>query len=703
MHERYLYPAIALLILAYAARPRREVYILYTLLSAVCFYNIAYVLFYFDASTYDSSDPVMYVVSFLALAMFGYMVYTTVKCYSHSISEQEESAQIEKQTKGIVIRRENQDRQEKKVVHPSRRAARMTKEDYIAMAVITVIYAVVAFMHLGNRQAPETSYSVAQQGVIQLDFGQEVTFSKLWDYLGYKNNPTYHIDYTNDVNGDWTSLYTEESPWDAGSVFSWNSIDMPITARYISIYGTAQTTEDSILELVFQDAEGNVIQPVNAVSYENLFDEQSLFTGRRTSMNGTYFDEIYHARTAYEMINDLYCYENTHPPLGKFFISLGIRMFGMNPFGWRFMGTLFGVLMLPIIYAFGRRFFQKTWISSIVTILFAFDFMHFVQTRISTIDVFVTLFIILSYYLMYCYSCYSFYDTKLSKTFIPLGLCGIAMGLGWASKWTGIYSSAGLAVIFFALMVQRGREYIYASKNPKGESSGISHKTIIEKFPKNLGLTILFCVLFFVIIPAIIYTLSYIPVNDGTDRGLIERMIESQKTMFNYHNGLEATHPYSSKWYQWPIMYRPIWYYSGVVSDAVREGISAFGNPLVWWAGIPAFLFMLYRMFWKRDGKAAFLTVAYLSQYVPWILIGRVVFIYHYFPSVPFVAMMIAYCMYLIVQKYPKAKKWMFVYAGAAVVLFIMFYPVLSGTPTTISYVENWLKWFDSWVLLQTW
>ena len=48
-------------------------------------------------------------------------------------------------------------------------------------------------------------------------------------------------------------------------------------------------------------------------------------------------------------------------------------------------------------------------------------------------------------------------------------------------------------------------------------------------------------------------------------------------------------------------MYRPIWYYSGIVTDTVHEGISAFGNPLVWWAGIPAFLFMLYLGIKKKD------------------------------------------------------------------------------------------------------
>ena len=125
--------------------------------------------------------------------------------------------------------------------------------------------------------------------------------------------------------------------------------------------------------------------PANSHDYAALFDEQDMFDGRKSNLNSTYFDEIYHARTAYEMIHHLYCYENTHPPLGKIFIACGVLIFGMNPFGWRFAGTLFGVLMLPVIYNFSKKFFKETWISVVTTLLFAFDFMHFVQTRIATV------------------------------------------------------------------------------------------------------------------------------------------------------------------------------------------------------------------------------------------------------------------------------------------------------------------------------
>ena len=671
MHERYMYPAMAFLLLAYVMKPRRDVFILYCLSAMHFFYNVAHVLFKYDAANYDWHSPILFSISLLGMVVFGFMVYTTVRHYWKYETEEQEKEIISRET---TFKKVSVEKAEKKpVIRPSSKLAKMTQKDYIAMGIITLVYAVIAFVHLGSLKAPETEYSVVTNGAVVADLGQDISLGKMAEYLGYQNNPKYLVDYSSDGT-NWNTLYGADNPWDAGSVFCWNYTDLNVTARYIRISPAADTVNDSIMELVFTDTEGNVVTPVNAADYHNLFDEQDMYASRATNLNGTYFDEIYHGRTAYEMIHKLYCYENTHPPLGKELIAVGVLIFGMCPFGWRFM-----------------------------TILFAFDFMHFVQTRISTIDVYVTLFIMLSYFFMYCYTRISFFDTKLSKTLIPLGLCGFSMGLSWASKWTGIYSAIGLAIIFFAQMIRRFREYIYAAKNPGGKTGEISHQYIVKNFHKKLIITLLWCCVFFIVVPAVIYVLSYIPFNDGTDRGLIQKVIEAQKTMYNYHSNLDATHPYGSKWYQWPIMYRPIWYYSGVVSDTVREGISAFGNPLVWWAGIPAFPFMLYRMFVKKDRKAAFLSVGYLSQYAPWFKVTRVVFIYHYFPSVPFVTVMVGYSMYLIVKKCPKVRKLAYVYTALAVGLFIMFYPVLSGTPTTIHYVTTYLKWFENWVLLQTW
>ena len=190
--------------------------------------------------------------------------------------------------------------------------------------------------------------------------------------------------------------------------------------------------------------------------------------------------------------------------------------------------------------------------------------MHFTQTRIATIDVYITFFVIAMYYFMYYYCSMSFYDTPLYKTFVPLGLCGICMGLGIASKWTGIYAGCGLALLFFAHLLRRYREYLYAKAHPGKSTNGMEHQQIVKKFPDYTVKTIDFCLTFFVLVPAVIYLLSYLPFVDNSHPGtFFDRMLTNQTSMFNYHSGLEATHPYSSSWYQWPTMVRPIWYYSG--------------------------------------------------------------------------------------------------------------------------------------------
>ena len=208
---------------------------------------------------------------------------------------------------------------------------------------------------------------------------------------------------------------------------------------------------------------------------------------------------------------------------------------------------------------------------------------------------------------------------------------------------------------------------------------------------------------FFVAIPAVTYLLSYIPFRSGdADMGLFARMFENQRSMFDYHSKLDATHPYSSPWYQWPTMVKPIWYYSGVLGATLREGISAFGNPLVWWAGIPAFVYMIHLFIRKKDGTAAFLAAGYLAQYVPWFFVTRITFIYHYFPCVPFVVLMITHGLMQWKKKHSN-KSFLIItvlYGACAFGLFLLFLPVLSGQPVETFFVTKYLRWFKSWVLV---
>ena len=584
---------------------------------------------------------------------------------------------------------------------------------------------------------PETVWKAEKAGeTVTLDLGADSYFSMLRGYSTEKANQRFEVEVAKSANdgeepqyqkvgtvvsgeADGFSRLSEENQQNADTYSFAND-----SYRYIRL--TTLSDNTSLNELVLTDTNGNTVKIRDHIGGDSLFDEQDGYRKAITFRSGTYFDEIYHARTAYEIAHGMSNYEWTHPPLGKVFISLGVRMFGMNPFGWRIIGVLFGIGMIPFMYFFGRRLFKnRTWAAGALTFLFTFDFMHFTQTRIATIDVYITFFVIAMYYFMYYYCSMSFYDTPLYKTFVPLGLCGICMGLGIASKWTGIYAGCGLALLFFAHLLRRYREYLYAKAHPGKSTNGMEHQQIVKKFPDYTVKTIDFCLTFFVLVPAVIYLLSYLPFVDNSHPGLFDRMLTNQTSMFNYHSGLEATHPYSSSWYQWPTMVRPIWYYSGYVTDAVKEGISAFGNPLVWWCGIPAFLYVLYLLVTHSSflraltGKAAassattplsrreyhaaaFLVVGYLAQYLPWFFVTRITFIYHYFPSTPFVVLMIVYSL-MQLKKRVSNRTFAVIccaYAVLAFGLFLLFYPVLSSQPVDVDFVVKYLRWRDTWVLI---
>lgn len=702
MHERYGFPVMVFLLLALIGTKNVHSFILYVVTTLSQFFNIAWVLFIYqqDPGKYAFGSTVN-IASIINLVVLAYMIYVSQKLYVNNNISYAVPTTVSKKSAEKQPTKKSSPAKKKERFQKTRTLSKLVKADIIAMAAITLVYSGVALYDLGDMKAPETNM-ILKSSTIDLGADREVKSLKF--FLGAKelNSSDRAFDL---ICTDTSGKETYKKTVNSGSVFYWNSENIDKTVSKITLNTTSNNLY--LYEIGIVDKNGDLIEPeaFDGNGTEILFDEQYLVPERASFRNGTYFDEIYHARTAYEFTEHMSVYEWTHPPLGKIFISLGIMLFGMNPFGWRIAGTIFGILMIPLIYIFAKKLFGKTWLSIVTCLLFTFDFMHFAQTRIATIDVYVTFFIILMYLFMFKYYTMSFYDTPLKKTLIPLAFCGIAMGLGIASKWTGVYAAIGLAIIFFITLFKRYSEYDYAMKNPKGETDGISHQYVIDNFGSYAAKTIGWCCIFFIAVPLIIYGLSYIPYLMAPDAEGLKTIINNQNAMLTYHGStvLGSEHPFSSKWYEWIIIKRPIWYYSGTVADGIKEGISSFGNPLVWWFGIAAFIYMVINAITKKDKISIFFVIAYLAQLVPWMGIERLTFIYHYFPCVPFVALMIGYSIKVIYDEAKDKKSVIigaFVYAGLAIILFAMFYPVLSGQPCSTEYAENFLKWFDSWVLL---
>ena len=576
----------------------------------------------------------------------------------------------------------------------------MTKKDAAPLAAITVVFTFLALFQLGDTTAPQSFFQFTKsRNSITIEIQDPETISRMMYYTGLWTG-NYTLEFSED-GGRWleqkpaTSQDPDASPEHAmdqphSNLFKWRiamlNNDNP-TVKYIRI--TAQNTPIELGELALYDSNGALI-PISRISSPDtpeLFDEQELIPRQPEYMNSMYFDEIYHGRTAFEHLRNIKPYETTHPPLGKEIIAASIYAFGMTPFGWRFPGAVFGVVMLIVIYIFLKNMFGKTPVAICGTLLLGFDFMRFVQTRIATIDTYGVFFILLAFFFMYRLITTDA-DAPFRKSLLPLALSGLSFGLGCAAKWIVPYAGIGLAVIYIIRLIFLSRHY------KENERSG---------FGAYLAKTLLFSLLFFGVVPVIIYCLSYMPyglsngmtINGGMlwDPAYYKIIWENQISMLSYHGKLVATHPYSSRWYQWIVDGRPILYYNSYDGN-MRSSFAAFGNPLVWWGGLIALIAIAIRAVRRRDGKALFILIGYLSQFLPWVAVSRIVFVYHYFPSTLFLVMALAYVFNMILERgQGRYKMAVYGYTALTGALFGLFYPALTGVYAPQWYFRYLLRW----------
>ncbi|NIK72151.1 Gpi18-like mannosyltransferase/4-amino-4-deoxy-L-arabinose transferase-like glycosyltransferase [Paenibacillus sp. BK720] len=711
MHERYMFPALLLMIFAYIEAKDRRILQLLLGFSITHFINVGYVLAFSQENTFlPSSNGIMIVTSLVNIGLYLYMIYIGYDRYIKGRLQP-----VPALTKDELALSE--DRLLQSVRAQEQPARRLQRRDWLWMSAITGIYAVIALVNLGSTVSFDSGWKAERDGQsFYVDFGKQVQIGRINSFNGVGVGK-YKWEFSGSTPDQWSNPVEIEQK--VGDDLKWTVNPVNQTVRYAKLTVTQwgfsmqevafypEGSDKPIpIERVVDLGDASEVREDAALAGSRLFDEQQDAVYKPNYLNSSYFDEIYHARTAYENLHGMKAYENTHPPLGKLLIAVGIKVFGLSPFGWRIVGTLFGIAMLPIIYLFALQLFRKTGFAATAAILFAADFMHFTQTRIATIDVYGVFFIMLMFYFMNKYREMSFYRSPLRKTLVPLFWAGLMFGIGVASKWIVIYGGAGLAVMLALVLIERYREHAAAKRVLADGEEGYpyedneAYQKASRGFIRNTVLTLASCLVFFVAIPLVIYCLSYIPVlHVKGDTYTAERLIEYQEHMYDYHSKLVATHPYSSQWWEWPFMKRPVWYYNGKnLEPGQVSSISAFGNPLIWWTGIFAVIAALYISVKRKDKRMYVLWIAYLSQYLPWMLVPRLTFLYHYFAMVPFMILAIVY-IFTRIEEGRDNKKWIrWVYAGIAVVLFIMYYPVISGMEVSKEYVMIALRHFDSWV-----
>ena len=596
----------------------------------------------------------------------------------------------------------------------------ITKKDIYIITLITAFFAVTIFDNLGSKIMPQTYWQPTnenQEVILKLE---DPNFNDIYIIGGEGNNNEnlshYQIGFNNtkiygsNDNSNYELLVTLEDY----SYLKWYIYSGNYHYQYIKIQtnninttiteiGFKQNNNKNFNKVeVFQDI------PDHKYSAQLLIDEQDLIPLNQTYLTNTYFDEIYHARNAVEIANGQYMYPSVHPLLGTSIMALAIKILGENPLAFRIMQAIFSTLMLPFIYLIAKRLFNTSYFAAIATILFATDFMHITTGRIGTLEPFSIFFIILMFYFMILYFYTTWNDTKLSKQFKYLLLSGIFMGMAIATKWTGCYGAIGLAIIFFTNIFVQFKDYKKAKKiintevidlledDAKQKEANIKQaRYIIDIFYPNLIKTILWCILCFIIIPIMIYFLSFTITSVWRDGYSISNVINHSIGMYNYHSKLEATHPFQSVWWQWILDIRPIWYYTKTVDD-IYYTISCFNNPIINWASVIALLYMVYYLIRYKSRSAYIITIGYLTNLAPWLLVDRCVFSYHYYPCVIFVVLAVTFACKKLIMKNNKYQKLVNIFIFICIFAFIIYLPIICGFGTTKAYAQ-FLEIFNTW------
>ncbi|WP_019629240.1 dolichyl-phosphate-mannose--protein mannosyltransferase [Actinomadura atramentaria] len=424
-----------------------------------------------------------------------------------------------------------------------------------------------------------------------------------------------------------------------------------------------------------------------------------------------------------------------HPPFGKWMIAIGEQLFGATPFGWRFMPALAGTLSVLILCRVARRMTGSTMLGCAAGLLLAVDGLAFVTSRAALLDVFVMFWILAGFGFLVL-------DRDRSRRLLaakveggdvaPLGpyvphlwriAAGVCLGLGLGTKWTAVFYIAA-----FGLMVLA---WDFGARRAAGVRSPLAGALVLDAIPAFFQLVVLGVVTY------LATWWGWIFKPGGWGRGQVSSNVllrpfealpdlwKYHHDMLDFHNGLEAKHPYQSWPWDWPVLRRPVAFYytepnSCGASRCSRE-ILGIGTPALWWGAIAALVAVAVLWIVRRDWRAGAILLGYAAGWLTWFPSAfrhRTMFLFYATPMIPFMCLAIVLAFgYLMgpspgpapmrspkdaAALVPSPRRLLGAAALGAFVLVVLvdfayLYPVLAAK--VIPY-DSWHAriWFDSWI-----
>jgi dolichyl-phosphate-mannose-protein mannosyltransferase len=435
------------------------------------------------------------------------------------------------------------------------------------------------------------------------------------------------------------------------------------------------------------------------------------------------FDEAYYPPQARDLLTWGFEYNRgysfiVHPPLGKWLIAVGEQLFGYNSLGWRFPSAVAGALAVVILVRLARRLTGSTVLGLVAGLLLALDGFSFTLSRIGLLDVFLQLFVLAAVACLVVDR-----DTVRGRIRAAGDTVGFALGpRGWrlaagflfgcacAVKWSGVWLLAFFAVL--SLFWDRAAWREAGVERP-------TRTTLRRGLPGAVWAL--------AAVPVLTYLASFTGWFLGeTSQGkawaqqhpdtafpfvpdALRALWHEHAQWLTFHNGLASPHPWESKPWSWLVTGRPIllWNPQGLTDpsgEQVVRYILMLGTPTLWFAFVPATLWLVWRVVARRDPSALPVLVAIAAGWLTWFAnLERTMFIFYMAPAAPFFVLAVTLLLQDVLG--PRQAEPIRRQIGLAVICgylalvaatFAFFYPVLTGQP--LSHAE-WLQrmWFPSW------
>jgi dolichyl-phosphate-mannose-protein mannosyltransferase len=426
------------------------------------------------------------------------------------------------------------------------------------------------------------------------------------------------------------------------------------------------------------------------------------------------FDEVYFRQFAANYLDGHYFFD-IHPPLVKLLLAGTASVLHLSPeqvgggdpagLVLRIIPAIAGALLVPLIYIIVRQLGLGRRIATFGALLVLFDNALMVESRFVLMD---SLLLLAGFGALSCYL--ALRRRTGNKRWLWVVIMAILLGLLVTTKWSGLAIAGLITLAWFV----EGRLSKTSWRRMVGEAlltisivasiyvgsfaahfallshSGEGDAFMSEKFQATL-----------------IGNQNY---NKTASMSFWDKFIELNSEMYTAQSTLNGVqHPYSSRWYSWPLEARPVYFWQSEPQKGDTQGnIYLLGNPVVWWgssiAVLIALLVWLGRPQWlgHRRRLIAFLLAGYSLNFVPFAFIDRPMFLYHYLFALLFAILITCVAIGRFfdwqAQHYGRRAAVQTYWAIVAVIVlsFLYFLPLSYGWPLTPADLQQRM-WLPSW------